>query len=182
MGITNSPDFFQSVMHPLFADLPNFECFIDDIGIFSLHSFDDHLPQLHQVLLRLEKYGFTVNALKCEWTTASTEYLGFLLTPQGIKPLPHKVQAITSIARPSNTKHVCSFVGLVNYYKDMWPKRAHYLAPLTDICSTRRKFVWTDSQENAFQTIKQLVSEDVMLRFPDHSKPFAIFTDASNFQ
>ena len=75
-----------------------------------------------------------------------------------------------------------SFVGLVNYYKDMWPKRAHYLAPLTDICSTRRKFVWTDTQEHAFQTIKRLVSEDVMLRFPDHSKPFTIFTDASNFQ
>ena len=64
----------------------------------------------------------------------------------------------------------------------MWPKRAHYLAPLTDICSTRRKFVWTDTQEHAFQTIKRLVSEDVMLRFPDHSKPFTIFTDASNFQ
>ena len=53
IGITNSPDFFQSVMHPLFSDLPNVECFIDDIGIFTLHSFDDHLTQLHQVLLRL---------------------------------------------------------------------------------------------------------------------------------
>ena len=137
MGITNSPDFFQSMIHPLFADLPNVEYFIDGIGIFSLHTFDDHLTQLHQVILRLEKHGLTVNPLKCEWTPTSTEYLGFLLTPQGIKPLPHKVQAITSIARPSNTNHVCSFVGPVNYYKDMWPKRTHYLAPLTDICSTR---------------------------------------------
>ena len=182
MGITNSPDFFQSVMHPLFADLSNVEYFIDNIGIFSIDSFSDHLQKLHQVLLRLERHGFIVNPLKCEWAAQSTEYLGFLLTPQGIKPLPHTVQAITSIARSSSTKQVHFFVGLVNYYKDMWPKRANHLTPLTEICSARRKFVWSDSQENAFQTIKRLVSEDVMLRFTDHSKPFEIYTDASNFQ
>ena len=139
MGITNSPDFFQSVMHPLFSDLPNVECFINDIGIFTLGSFDDHLHQLYQVLLRLERDGFTVNPSKCDWVTQSTEYLDFLLTPDGIKPLPNKVQAITQIARPTSTKHVRSFVGLVNYYKDMWPRRAHFLTPLTDVCSTRKK-------------------------------------------
>ena len=174
MGITNSPDFFQSTMRPLFADLPNVKCFIDGIGIFSLGSFSDHLQQLHQVLLRLERPGFTVNPSKCERAASSTEYLGFLLTPQGIKPLPHKVQAIISTTRPSLTKQVYFFVGLVNYYKDIFPRRAHFLAPLTDICSTRQIFLWTNSQANAFQTIKKLLSEDVMLRFPDHSKPFAI--------
>ena len=66
MVITSSPDFFQSVMHPMFSDLINIECFIDDISIFTLDSFQDHLSHLHQVLLRLEKNGFTVNALKCE--------------------------------------------------------------------------------------------------------------------
>ena len=182
MGITSSPDFFQSVMHPLFADLPHVECFIDDIGIFSLGSLPAHFSQIHQVLLRLERNGFTVNPLKCEWATTTTEYLGFLLTPKGIKPLPHKVQAITQIARPNSTKNVRSFVGLVNYYKDMWPRRAHYLTPLTDICSTRKKCIWTDAQEVAFQNIKRLVTEDVMLRFPNHSQPFHIFTDASNYQ
>ena len=107
---------------------------------------------------------------------------GVSFNSSSFKHLPRKVSAITSIARPSSTEQVCSFVGLVNYYKDMWPKRAHFLTPLTDICSTRRKFIWYDSQENAFQTIKCLVAEDVMLRFPDHGKPFSIYTDASNFQ
>ena len=133
-------------------------------------------------LLRLERNGFTVNPLKCEWVTSSTEYLGFLLTPQGIKPLPNKIIAITSIARPSSIKKVRSFVGLVNHYKDMWPNRAHFLAPLTDICSTRLKFIWSHSQENAFQIIKKLVAEDVMIRFPDDSKPFSIYTDSRKFQ
>ena len=123
-----------------------------------------------------------MNPSKCDWDTKSTEYLGFLLTPDGIKHLPNKVKAITQIARPTSTKHVRSFVGLVNYYKDMWPKRTHFLSHLTDVCSTRKKFVWTDIQEHAFQSIKRLVSEDVMLRFPNHKEPFQIFTDASNYQ
>ena len=182
MGITNSPDLFQSVMHPLFSDLPNVECFLDDIGIFSLGSFADQISQIHQVLLRLERNGFTVNPLKCDWAVTTTEYLGFLLTSDGIKPLPHKIKAITNISRPTSTKYIRPFVGLVNYYKDMWPKRAHYLTPLTDVCSTRKKFVWNDAQEHAFHNIKRLVSEDVMLHFPDHSKPFEIDTNASKYQ
>ena len=90
MGITNSPDFFQYVIHPLFSDLSNAECFIDDIGIFLLASFEAHLQTTHQVLLRLERYGLTVNPLKCEWAAQTTEYFGFLLTLHDIKPLPKR--------------------------------------------------------------------------------------------
>ena len=97
---------FQSVMHPLFSDLPNVESFIDDIGIFSLGSFPDHISQIYQVLLRLERNGFIVNPLKCDWAVTTTEYLGFLLTSDGIKPLPHKIKVITNTARPTSTKHI----------------------------------------------------------------------------
>ena len=88
MGLTNSPDVSQSVMHPLFQDIPEVECFIDDKGLFSSDSFDHHLSILSQVLLRLEESGFTANLLKCAWCVQPTDYLGFLLTTDGIKPLP----------------------------------------------------------------------------------------------
>ena len=88
MGITDSQSFFQPVMHPLFSDLPNVECFIYDIGIFSLGSYPDHLSQIRQVLLRLERNGFTVNPLKCDWAVQTTEYLGFLLTSEGNQTTP----------------------------------------------------------------------------------------------
>ena len=176
MGITNSPDFFQSVMHPLFDDMPTVECFIDDIGIFTSGSFLEHLSAVAEVLRRLEDAGFTVNPLKCEWAVTSTEYLGFFLTIDGLKPMPKKIEAITNVARPTSTKEVRSFVGLINYYKDMWPKRAHILSPLTELCSTRTKFKWTDAHEASFQQMKKLVAEDVLLRFPD------LYTDASKYQ
>ena len=68
------------------------------------------------------------------------------------------------------------------YYKDMWPQRAHLLAPPTHVCSTRQYFICTDTQENAFQNIKCLLSEDVVLRFLDDSQPFAIYIDTSKYQ
>ena len=91
MGITNSPDFFQSVMHPVFAEFSRVECFVDDISIFTLSSFHDNILQLCHVILRLERDGFTVNPLKCEWAAKNTEYAGFLLKPEGIKPMPNNV-------------------------------------------------------------------------------------------
>ena len=90
MGLTNSPDVFQSVMHLLFQDMPEVECFIDDIGLFSSETFEHHLSLLSHVLLRLEESGYTVNPLKYAWGVQSTNYLGFLLTTDGIKPLPKK--------------------------------------------------------------------------------------------
>ena len=90
MGLTNSPDVFQSVMHPLFQDIPQVECFIDDIGIFPNSSFNHHLAILHHVLLRLEESGFTINPLKCAWVVQATNYLVVLLTTEGIKPLDRK--------------------------------------------------------------------------------------------
>ena len=138
--------------------------------------------QSSQALLRLERNVFTVNPLKYEWAAQTTEYLGFLLTPDGIKHLPQKVQDITYIARPTSTKSVWSFVGLVNYYKYMWPRHAHFLTSLTDVYSTSKKFVLINAQEHAFHNIKQLLAEDVMIHFPNHKKSFDIYTDTRKYQ
>ena len=96
--------------------------------------------------------------------------------------MPYKISFITNLACPTSTKQVWSFVGLVNYYKDMWLKRAHFLAPLTDLCSARKMFLWIDSHEHSLQQIKQrpVVAEAVMLRFPDYSQPFSMYTDKFN--
>ena len=86
------------------------------------------------------------------------------------------------MTRPTSKKEVRSFVGLINYYKDMWPRCDHILTPLTHLCSEKITFKWTDAHESSFNQAKRLVAEDVMLRFPDHSKPFHIYTDASQYQ
>ena len=80
---------------------------------------------------------------------------------------------------PKTQKDVRRFVGMINFYRDLYPKRAETLAPLTDLCGHKRKFTWEAQHEQAFQQMKEITEQDVMLTYPQFDKPFHIYTDAS---
>ena len=75
-----------------------------------------------------------------------------------------------------------SFIGMINYYQDMWPKRSHLLAPLTNLTSKNVKFKWTDEHQKAFDEIKTVIAQETLLTYPDFSKPFHLHTDSSKVQ
>jgi hypothetical protein len=181
MGVNQSPDFSQAVMDNMFAALDYVEAYLDDIAIFS-NSFTEHLSHVGEVLRRLSDNGFTVKPDKCKWFVKEAEFLGYYLTPSGFKPMAKKVQAILDCAPPTTTSECRSFVGLVTFYRDMYPRRSHILDPLTKLNSKSVKFVWGPEQQKAFETIKSLVAQDVLLRYPDVTKPFDVYTDASDMQ
>ena len=181
MGIKTSPDIAQQVMEDILRDLDFTEVYFDDIGIFGQGSFEDHMRDVNTVLGRLQDNGFTVNPLKCEWAVQETDWLGYWLTPTGIKPWAKKINALKKLKPPTTIKQLRSFIGAVNYYRDMWPHRSHILAPLTDLTGTN-KFVWESIHQQAFERMVKLLSSDALLAYPDHNKPFHIYTDASDFQ
>ena len=74
-------------------------------------------------------------------------------------PVPKKVEAIKNIAPPKNIHNVRKFVGMVNYYRDMWVRRSDILAPLTKLCSKKATFVWGESQQKAFNDMKKILSQ-----------------------
>ena len=83
--------------------------------------------------------------------------------------------------RPSNVKELRSFLGAVTYYRNMWPRRSHLLAPLSDLTG-KANFIWTDACEKAFLTMKSILSTDVLLAYPNHNLPFEVYSDASDYQ
>ena len=92
-----------------------------------------------------------------------------------------KIDAILKMDSPKNQTQVCSFIGAVNFYQSMWPRRAHLMKPLTELTG-RGSFVWTDWQQNAFDTLKSVMTADCLNAYPDYNKPFKINTDANNYQ
>jgi len=107
--------------------------YIDDLLCITKGSLDDHLAKLRRVLIRLRDTGLKVNACKLFFCAVETEYLGCVLSRDGIKPQQKKVQAILALAPPHNVKQLRRFLGMVQYYKDIWARRSEMLAPLTDL-------------------------------------------------
>ncbi len=182
MGLSNSPDIFQEKMSDLMEGLEFVRTYIDDLLCITKGSFQDHLNKLELVLNRLQKAGLKVNATKSFFAAEELEYLGYWINRNGIQPLPKKVQAIQRIAEPKNVRELRGFIGVINYYRDMWIRRSHVLAPLAALTSKKVKWHWGDEERKAFQDVKKIIAREVMLSYPDFSKPFVIHTDASHFQ
>ena len=98
--------------------------------------------------------GMEVNLLKTEFFKDKLEYLGYLMTPHGIKPLPKKVEAISRILPPKTRRQLRRFLGMVNYYRDMWKNRSHILSPLSRLVSKTVKWKWTEVEQKAFDEAK----------------------------
>jgi hypothetical protein len=182
MGLVNSSDIFQEEMSGLMADLEYVRTYIDDLLVLTRGSFEDHLQKLDVVLQRLKKAGLQVNAKKSFFARHELEYLGFWITRNGVKPVAKKIDALLNVATPTTQKQLRSFIGMVNYYKDMWIRRSEILAPLTKLTSINEKWQWTPLHQQAFDNIKAIMGQEVLLTFPNFQKCFDIHTDASKLQ
>ncbi len=116
-GLTNAPAGFQRFMNDIFANMIDVSVvvYLDDILIYSDNP-DQHTAHVREVLSRLHKNRLYARADKCEFHTSSCEYLGYMLSPQGLTMSAYKIQAIQDWPEPRKSRDIMSFLGFAKFY------------------------------------------------------------------
>ena len=176
------PAKFQRMMSVLLLECQQFAlAYLDDIVVFS-DDMEQHLCHLHMVLSKIQQANLTVNLTKCRFCTTQFQYLGHIVSADGIKPDPVKVQALQNMVPPTNVKQLQRFLGLLNWFRRFIKDRAEIISPLTQLLSKSVSFTWGPPQQEAFDTARRSLSADTIVRFPNFAKPFVLSCDASDKQ
>ena len=156
--------------------------YIDDVLIFTKGTFDLHLEHLGTVLKRIADASLQISLPKSHFFAERIKYLGFILTKHGLEPDPDKVKAIRQLDLPHSRHQLRSFLRLCSFIREMVPRYSELTAPLTDLLSTKKKFLWTPLHSTAYRCVQNAIAKATMLAYPDYKLPFEIVCDASKFQ
>jgi len=172
MGVSIAPDIFQDRICQLFEDIELVRAYIDDLLVVTHGSYEDHIKELDLVMTRLSEAGLKCKINKCIFVKPELEYLGYIITKDGVKSNPKKVQAILDLQRPTNKTEVRSFVGMVQYYRDLWPRHSHILGPISKLTKGGGKgaIEWTNQCESTFMEMKRILARELLLSYPDFNK------------
>lgn len=176
-GLCNGVATFQRMMVEILSGL-SAKPYVDDILVASA-SFDEHLSELEQVLIRVRSANLRLQPDKCVFAAPETNYLGHIVSADGVRPDPAKVRAIKEFPAPSSKKEADRFCGLVNYLSRFLHHLAQLLSPIFKAKSARNRFVWSADCEAAFKEIKARISQDTLLCYPRWNEPFELHVDAS---
>lgn len=180
-GLAGGPATFQRVMDQLLMGLKGAGCYVylDDVVVYS-STIEEHADRLRDLFSRLQQANLKVNLDKCRFCEKEVTYLGHLVTRNGVRPDPEKLEAVLSFPRPRNVREVRGFLGLAGYYRRFIREFAEIARPLTQLTGKGAKFEWRSEQEAAFTKLRKALCSDSVLIYPDFRDPFILATDASN--
>lgn len=177
-GLSSSPGVFQRRLEQLFADIPRVGVFLDDI-IITGKDTRQHLDNLHKVFERLKSSGLKVKKEKCSFFVESLEYLGYVISKEGVHTCKDKVEAIVKTPIPRNVSELRAFIGMVMYYGKFIKNVSSILTPLYNLLRAGVKYEWSDGCEEAFARVKRALSTSEVLVHYSLELPLVLTADAS---
>ena len=178
-GLAQAPAYFQLLMNKVLKGLKVAMTYLDDIIIFSQDE-TQHLEHLEIVFSHLREAGLKMKRSKCDFFKREIHYLGHLISPEGISPLPNKLDSIKHMPVPNSAK-IKQFLGLTGYYRKFVPRFADISRPLTTLIKKDAKFEWTSACQKSFELLKEALCGEPVLKYADTSKSYTLYTDASKY-
>ena len=181
-GLTNAPATFMTLMNQIFHDyLDDFVVvFLDDVLIYS-KSMSDHVLHVEKVLSLLREHKLFAKISKCEFGVKQVEYLGHIVSEEGMAVDPKKIAVIRDWPSPTNVHEVRQFVGLASYYRSFIRGFSSIASPLTRLLRQDVVFTWDLDAQSAFDNLKQKLMNAPVLAIPDPHGDYVGWTDASDY-
>eukprot|EP01113_Clastostelium_recurvatum_P034980 TRINITY_DN4817_c0_g2_i2.p1 TRINITY_DN4817_c0_g2~~TRINITY_DN4817_c0_g2_i2.p1 ORF type:complete len:896 (+),score=120.90 TRINITY_DN4817_c0_g2_i2:2313-5000(+) len=181
-GFTNAPATFQALVNRIFAPFINkfMVVYLDDILVFS-KTAEEHVEHVTSMLEVLRANKLYAKRSKCALFQDSIDFLGHIVSGEGIATDPAKVAAVQDWPEPRNVHEVRSFIGLVNYYRRFVKDCSGVTRPLTDLLSEHNRWWWSQECRASFLAVKAALVSAPILRIVDPNGDFRLETDSSKF-
>ena len=178
-GLSQAPAYFQLLIDKVLMGCSSFAIgYLDDIIIFS-KTEEEHIQPLEEIFVRLRKFGLKMKREKCSFFKKHIQYLGHLVSEKGFELFLEKLESIHKMLALRTAKEVKQFLGLIGYYRKLVPHFADISRPLTELKHHNVVFEWTDQCSKAFNHLRELLMEYLILRYPDPTQGYILYTDAS---
>ena len=180
MGLCNSSGTFERLMETVLSGLQWKICliYLDDIIVYA-KTFDGMIENLSEVLEHLKQAGLKLKPKKCSLFAKEVEFLGHVVSADGVSTDPKKIDVVKDWQRPMNKSDVRSFLGFCSYYRRFIGNFSDIAKPLHRLTEKNKSFEWTDACQNSFDRLKQCLVSAPILAHPDFEAPFILDTDAS---
>lgn len=157
-GLKNAGASFQRLMSSILSGLQGTAMFVylDDIVVFA-KNLKEHKERIEELMLRLKASNLRLQPEKCEFLRPEVAYLGHIISQDGLKPDPAKLEAVQKFPKPKNRKNIRQFLGLTGYYRRFVPNYAKVAKPLTILLREDVPFEWKENTEAAFEKLKTLL-------------------------
>ena len=179
-GVHSATGIFQRQMDIRLGKIPFVKVGINDI-LVSGKNDEEHLSNLQQVLSTLQKAGLTLNKSKCFFLRSEVTYCGYVVSKDGVRPLPSNVEAVQKAPAPTNMTELRSFLGMVNYYHSYLSQLATMTEPLHRLLRKETEWNWDQDCASAFTSVKKLLCSAPLLKHFDANLPIVVHCDASPY-
>jgi ribonuclease HI len=179
-GLMNAGATFQRAMDIAFIEETGkfIVVYLDDVTVFS-QSDEEHLRHLRRVFEKCRRFGISLNPKKCLFGLEEGKLLGHIISKEGIRIDPSRIEAILKIEHPRNLKELQSFIGQINFLRRFIPNLAELLRNITNMLKKDAKIKWDPESRSSFEQVKRALTQAPVLISPNFTKDFYLFSFAS---